>query len=118
MVRRVLGSVEWQRLRRRILASATVCAICGHALQPDAPPLSPWSSSVDHRIPLARFAHDPEMQWRMGLDEANCRATHLRCNQRRGAALGAKRTTRGRSRDWFGNGGAGYGATRRTSRKW
>jgi 5-methylcytosine-specific restriction endonuclease McrA len=120
----VLGSVEWQKLRQRVIAASTICHICDRPLVPDAPPRSSWSTEVDHIVPLARFQHlGAETVWQMGLDPDNVAASHMTCNRRKGAKLGAAakklaepRVPRGRSREWFGDGNDG--STRRTSRKW
>jgi 5-methylcytosine-specific restriction endonuclease McrA len=55
------------------------CWLCGHEIDYDAEPGTPWSFSVDHAMPL-KAGGDP-------LDWENFRAAHLRCNQRKGDRL-------------------------------
>lgn len=78
---------RWRQTRAAILAHATHCAICGEPLEPNAPPRSSRSTSVDHIIPLSQGGSP--------LDPANCRATHYGCNSKRQAP---PRTWT--SRDW------------------
>jgi 5-methylcytosine-specific restriction endonuclease McrA len=74
-------SHEWETVRRQVLAAAEVCAICGRALQPTAPPRSRWSSSVDHRLPRAALRHlGPAEQRRLILTPSNLQAVHYKCN--------------------------------------
>lgn len=72
-----LSSTKWQYLRRRILASHSVCHICGQALRPDLRWPDPMSSVVDHVTPR----HDGGAL----LDPANLAPAHKRCNERKGA---------------------------------
>lgn len=79
------------RARKAILANATHCAICGGPLNPDAPPRTPWSSTVDHQQPRSRGGDH--------FDPANLRAAHLKCNSSRGDGT-RKRPQPARSRRW------------------
>jgi 5-methylcytosine-specific restriction endonuclease McrA len=84
------SSPRWKCVRLQALRGATHCAICGGQLVPDAPPRSPMSSSVDHRVALANGGAP--------FDLSNLRVAHLGCNARRGtgrrgpAAAGHGRT--------------------------
>jgi len=54
------------------------CGICGQIIDPARKYPDPMSPSIDHIVPLFRGgAHSP----------ANCQASHLRCNVRKGASL-------------------------------
>ena len=76
---------EWGNARARVVAEASVCAICGRALYPDAPPRSRWSTNVDHKVPRAAFRNlDLETQRFLTLDPSNLQAAHQRCNGRKG----------------------------------
>ena len=91
--RRYLGA------RKRILANATVCAICGGELDFNAPPRSRWSPSVDHIIPLSHMTEmDPATRRMMASEPSNLRPAHLGCNARRGA--GRVTLPRKNSRKW------------------
>jgi len=70
-------TAEWQRLRRRLVAEAEVCAICGVALDHNAPARSRLSPTIDHIVPWS-LGGDP---W----DEGNLRVVHYGCNSARGA---------------------------------
>lgn len=96
------GGAAWQRVRADVIRNARACAICGEDLDPNAPPRSPMSTTVDHIIPLAQLrAYDAETQRRMALDPALLRAAHLSCNSRRGArTTPAKPEPRRTSRPW------------------
>jgi len=77
-------SWQWERVRAQVLAVAEVCALCGRALQPDAPPRSRWSSSVDHRLARKTFERlDRETQARLCLTPANLQAAHVACNSKK-----------------------------------
>ena len=85
------SGAAWARARKAVLEHATHCAICGRPLNPDAPPRTKWSSSVDHIDPLSRGG-DP-----LALDRL--RPAHYGCNSRRGD--GTKRKPEpARSRAW------------------
>jgi len=99
------SSGEWKRLRARLVAAASTCAICGLWLDKDAAPRSRWYPSVDHIYPVRTHPH-------LALEPGNCRVTHLGCNvvrentSRRGDGRyhgGPRRWPRRRqwhSRDW------------------
>jgi 5-methylcytosine-specific restriction endonuclease McrA len=54
------------------------CGICSQSIDPSLKWPDPMSPSIDHIVPLFRGgAHSP----------ANCQASHLRCNVRKGASL-------------------------------
>jgi 5-methylcytosine-specific restriction endonuclease McrA len=101
----------WKRIRKKVLAGASVCHICGLRLIFDAPPRSRWSPSVDHIVPLSSTLNmDPAERHRLALDESNLRPVHYGCNSARGNTRRAKpatslppRRTTGRgytSREW------------------
>lgn len=118
------GAAYW-RARREVLRHATHCALCGGEFNPDAPPKSRWSKSVDHIIPLSELAHyDPAERRRLSVDPSNMRPAHLICNSKRGVHTGRggvaavdpvsveptpwrgkwiSPTGRRWSRDWYGN---------------
>jgi len=75
---------EWVRVRALVLASSSVCWLCGKALDFNAPPRSRWAPSVDHVISLHAMRNlDAATQKRMALDPANLRPAHYGCNSGR-----------------------------------
>jgi 5-methylcytosine-specific restriction endonuclease McrA len=94
------SGAAWNRARKQVLANATVCWLCGGALDFNAPPRSRWSPSVDHVIPLSLMRHwDPEEQKRAALDPANLRAAHFGHNSARGNRKPSQPRRR-TSREW------------------
>lgn len=65
----------YQKARRELLATATVCAWCGRGPRPGDP------LTADHLVPLAHG----------GGIEGNLVAAHRSCNSARGAALSSRR---------------------------
>lgn len=60
------------KARKRILATAEICAICGKPLHPELSYPHPLSSTVDHIVPVARGGSLS--------DPGNLQAAHLICN--------------------------------------
>jgi 5-methylcytosine-specific restriction endonuclease McrA len=78
------SGAAWNRVRKQVLANSSVCWLCGKQIDPDAPPRSRLSASVDHVIPLSLMRNwDPEEQKRAALDPSNLRAAHFGCNSAR-----------------------------------
>ena len=96
------GGWAWVNARKRVLANATVCHLCGKELDFDAPPKSRWSPSVDHIVPVkALRGMDRVTQRRIALDPGNLRPAHFGCNASRGAGPIIKPTKpRRQSRTW------------------
>jgi hypothetical protein len=89
----------WTQARARVLRGATVCHLCGGALDWDAPARSPKSPSVDHIIPVKSMrGMAPEARRRLLLDENLLRPAHYGCNASRGA--GRRRRNPHTSRVW------------------
>jgi hypothetical protein len=91
----------WERVRRLVLDSSNICHICGKPVDPDAPPRSRWSPSVDH-YPLSLHAMrglSLEEQTRLALDPANLRVAHYGHNSGR-RERPIKRTIRRQSREY------------------
>jgi 5-methylcytosine-specific restriction endonuclease McrA len=77
---------DWRRARAQVLASATVCWLCGRPLDFGAPARSPMSPSVDHVVPLKTLAGvSTSTRRRVALSLSFLRAAHYGCNSRRGA---------------------------------
>lgn len=93
------SGAAWRRVRSQVLAQATVCSICGRALDFEAPPRSRWAPSADHMVSNKTTRRLDEVTRRqMALDPSNLRPTHYGCNSRRGA--GQRRVVRKTSRRW------------------
>jgi len=90
---------RYQKVRKRLLASAQSCAICGRPLVKDAKPRSRWSSSVDHCLPVSATRGLPEdVRRELATDVARLRVVHLGCNSKRGN--GRRDRPRHTSRSW------------------
>lgn len=70
---------RWKGIRKRMVAAATSCAICGYALDHRGPARSRWRPSVDHILPIA---HGGEPY-----AASNLRVVHHGCNSRAGAQV-------------------------------
>lgn len=66
------GTYRWKLMRRRLIAEATHCAICGRLLVKDAPPRSSLSPSVDHIVAISRGGEP--------FKASNLRIVHYSCN--------------------------------------
>jgi len=77
-----LRSGQWRKIRLRVIANSTQCALCGQPLVPDAAPRTRWSTSVDHIVPRSLGGPTLPHNWRTSL-----RAVHYGCNSRRGNGL-------------------------------
>jgi hypothetical protein len=75
----------WRKVRARVLDGAQLCHICGGALDWDAPPRSPFSPTVDHRLPVS-FTRglDDETRHDLALDPSLLQPAHYSCNSRKG----------------------------------
>ena len=72
---------RWKTLRKRLIATAQVCSICGGWLDHTAPPRSRWRPSVDHIVSIARR---PDLAF----EPSNLRVVCTGCNSSRGATEG------------------------------
>ena len=70
---------SYEAARKRVLAAANVCAICGQTLDKSIKFPHPMSATVDHIIPIAKGGHPFALE--------NLQAVHLCCNQRKGDDL-------------------------------
>lgn len=63
---------EFERNRKKIIASQDICAICGQPVNKKLKYPDPLSATVDHIIPIARGGHPSDL--------SNLQLAHLRCN--------------------------------------
>ena len=64
---------EYERNRKKILASQTVCAICGRPVDRSLKFPHPWAATVDHIVPVTRGGHPSDI--------SNLQLAHFRCNR-------------------------------------
>lgn len=69
----------YDKNRQRILASASVCGICGKPLVPEAKSPDPLATEVDHIVPLNRGGHPSDI--------SNLQAVHRWCNRQKSDKL-------------------------------
>ena len=67
------------------------CHQCGYPIDTQLAYPHPLSWSADHIVPTSKLAKDDPRQWHI----SNLEATHLRCNQARGAKPTHRHTTQG-----------------------
>ena len=66
----------WQKVRKRAIASKDpVCALCGVAIDMEAPAKSPMSCEVDHIVPVSRGGAPYDIE--------NVQLTHMKCNRQK-----------------------------------
>lgn len=66
----------YRRLCARVKAEEPSCWLCSKPIDPDAPPRTRWSFSLDHVTPRSRGGSV--------MDRGNARAAHYGCNSARG----------------------------------
>jgi len=69
----------FEKNKRRILASQTVCGICGRPVDHSLKYPHPMAASVDHIIPIARGGHPSDI--------SNLQLTHWTCNRQKADRL-------------------------------
>ena len=65
--------VQFEKNRKKIFATQTVCAICGKPVDFSLKPPHPLSAAVDHIIPVSKGGHPSDI--------ANLQLTHRCCNR-------------------------------------
>jgi len=71
---------EWALARKRAIASKdSICAICHHPIDLEAPAFSPLAVEVDHIVPRSRGGALYDIE--------NLQLTHSRCNRKKGAKM-------------------------------
>jgi 5-methylcytosine-specific restriction endonuclease McrA len=84
---------RWRKLREEVKARGDNCYHDGQPIDYTLAWPHPDSFSVDHRLPLSKH---PEL----AEDPGNLVASHLRCNQSKGAKEDLKLSLGNRSEDW------------------
>ena len=67
------AKATYQKARKKIFATQSVCAICGRPVNFDLKFPDPWSPTVDHIIPIAKGGNPADI--------ANMQLAHLQCNR-------------------------------------
>lgn len=71
----------YQKARKKIFATQSVCAICGRPVNFDLKFPDPWSPTVDHITPISKGGNPADI--------ANMQLAHLQCNRMKAAKTGA-----------------------------
>lgn len=64
---------EYERHKRRILATETICGICGQPVDRSLKYPDPGCATVDHIVPISRGGHPSALE--------NLQLAHFRCNR-------------------------------------
>ena len=75
--------VQFEKNRKKIYATQTVCAICGKPVDFSLKPPHPLSATVDHIIPVSKGGHPSDI--------SNLQLTHRCCNRAKSDKLLADR---------------------------
>lgn len=71
--------MEFERNRKRVLASGEVCAICGQRVNKKLKYPHPMSATVDHIIPVSKGGHPSDIE--------NLQLAHFSCNRKKSDKL-------------------------------
>ena len=69
----------FEKSKRFIFKTQSVCGICGHPVNFDKVFPDPWSATVDHIIPVSKGG-DP-------VDVSNLQLAHLQCNRMKASKI-------------------------------
>ena len=67
------AKATYQKAKKKIFATQSVCAICGRPVNFDLHFPDPWSPTVDHIIPVSKGGNPADI--------ANMQLAHLQCNR-------------------------------------
>ena len=71
--------MQFEANKKIILASQSICAICGRPVDKSIKSPDPMSPSIDHIIPIAKGGHPSDIN--------NLQLTHRACNRAKGTKL-------------------------------
>lgn len=71
--------MEYERNRKRILATQTICGICGQPVDKSLKYPHPFSPTIDHIVPCSRGGHPSAIE--------NLQLAHFCCNTRKSDKL-------------------------------
>ena len=66
---------NYERNRKRILATQNICAICGHPVDMSLKHGDPMAQTIDHIIPVAKNGHPSDIE--------NLQLAHWTCNRQK-----------------------------------
>lgn len=66
---------NYERNRKRIMATQNTCGICGHPVDFSLKPPHPMSPTIDHIIPVAKGGHPSDID--------NLQLAHWTCNRQK-----------------------------------
>ncbi len=69
----------YQKVKKAIFASQSVCGICGRPVDFDKKFPNPWSATIDHIIPVTKGGAPASME--------NMQLAHLQCNRIKSSKL-------------------------------
>lgn len=70
---------NYERNKKRILATQNICAICGHPVDMSLKYPHPMSATIDHIIPVAKNGHPSSLE--------NLQLSHFSCNRQKSDKL-------------------------------
>ncbi len=73
---------EYERNRKKILASQDICGICGKPVDKSLKYPDPWSATVDHIVPIAKGGHPADLD--------NLQLAHRCCNREKSDKIDTK----------------------------
>src|SRR5690625_2679966 len=73
--RRGAHRANYERNRKRILATENTCGICGHPVDFSLKTPHPMSATIDHIIPIAKGGHPSDI--------SNLQLAHWTCNRQK-----------------------------------
>src|SRR5690625_799747 len=73
--RRGAHRANYERNRKRIMATQNTCGICGHPVDFSLKTPHPMSATVDHIIPIAKGGHPSDIE--------NLQLAHWTCNRQK-----------------------------------
>ena len=77
--------LAFERNKKKILATQTLCGICGQPVDKTLPYPHPLSPCIDHIIPIDRGGHPSDME--------NLQLAHWICNRNKGNKLAIPKRT-------------------------
>ena len=74
----------YEKNRKRVMASQTVCGICGKPVDKNLKPPDPLAPCIDHIIPVSRGGHPSDL--------SNLQLAHWCCNRQKSDKISAPQT--------------------------
>lgn len=87
--------VQFEKNKKRILMTETVCGICGQPVDKNLKPPHPLSAVIDHIIPINKGGHPSDMQ--------NLQLAHWQCNRQKSDKVYGEGEAQGKEKKIIGN---------------